>query len=74
VSVGFYPARDFQPLVEIHRSKGRAYRHAGGLSTQDARFRQQWRRVRGRVRERCLPPIAAEKLRVGNTVIRHAIH
>jgi len=44
VSLGFFPARDYQPLVEfgairrgveIHRSQGRAYRHAGGLSGQD---------------------------------------
>jgi len=71
VSVGFYPSRDYQLLVEFgvirrggsksHHSQRRAYRHAGGLSTQDARFRLQWRRERGRVREWCLPPITAEK-------------
>jgi len=61
VSVGFYPARDYQPLVEsqrhtegrveIHHSQRGAYRHAGGLSAQDARFRLQWKRDRCRVRE-----------------------
>ena len=42
--------RHTEGRVEIHRSQRRAYRHAGGLSAQVARFRLQWRRDRGRVR------------------------
>jgi len=45
-----------------------------GGSTQDDRFRLQWIRNKGSVREGCLPPITAKKLRVGKTVFRHIIH
>jgi len=45
-------------------SQRRIYKHAGGLSTQDASLNLQWRDRcsggGGRVRERHLPPITAE--------------
>jgi len=52
--------RHTEGRVDIHHSQSRAYRHAGGLSTQDASFILQWRRDWGRVRDRCLPLITAE--------------
>jgi len=74
VSVGFYAAHDYEPPVEFGAiGKGGSksiilkaeHIDTRRLSAQDARFRLQWRRDRGsgRVPERCLPPINAEKLR-----------
>jgi len=63
--------------VEIDPSYTQAYRHAGGLSTQAARFNLQWRTSAAAAlgcESGAFFPITPEELRIGMTVFRHTVY